>query len=117
MGNRYMIEANLGRPAGRSAIAEAGGVELLFTMYCDVVGLPLPENRVQRYQGAKWIDLRHDLQSVLGPTRCRSSLICFASCCTESAASGVLSLLLLRAGLAGAEAPKLSPIDLSDSLE
>jgi hypothetical protein len=40
-------------------------VELLYTAYCDMVGLPLPEARVQRYVGAKWIDDRRDLQSAL----------------------------------------------------
>jgi len=64
-GKSYIIEPNIGRPTGRSAIAEAGGVELLYTMYCDVLGLPLPAAREQRYIGAKWIDLRHDFQSAL----------------------------------------------------
>jgi predicted ATP-grasp superfamily ATP-dependent carboligase len=64
-GAHYIIEANVGRPTGRSAIAEAGGVPLLYTAYCDAMGLPLPEDRTQRYSGAKWIDLRHDLQSAL----------------------------------------------------
>jgi predicted ATP-grasp superfamily ATP-dependent carboligase len=64
-GKSYIIEPNIGRPTGRSAIAEAGGVELLYTMYCDVLGLPLPAEREQRYIGAKWIDLRHDFQSAL----------------------------------------------------
>ncbi len=62
-GEYFIIEPNIGRPTGRSAIAEAGGVELLYTMYCDTLGLPLPNDRQQRYGGAKWIDLRHDLQS------------------------------------------------------
>ena len=65
-GERFIIEPNIGRPTGRSAIAEAGGVELLYTMYCDVLGLPLPEARVQTYGNAKWIDLRHDFQSAFG---------------------------------------------------
>lgn len=59
----YMIEPNIGRPTGRSAIAEGGGVELLYTMYCDAVGLPLPDQRQQAYSGVKWIHLRRDLQS------------------------------------------------------
>ena len=62
-GKHYIIEPNIGRPTGRSAIAENGGVELLHTMYCDLAGAPLPRNREQRYRGAKWIYLRHDLQS------------------------------------------------------
>ena len=62
-GRHYIIEPNIGRPTGRSAIAEGGGVELLMTMYCDAVGLPLPENRRQMYRGVKWIYLRQDLRS------------------------------------------------------
>jgi D-aspartate ligase len=63
-GRHYLIEPNIGRPTGRSAIAEAGGVELLFTMYCDVLGLPLPAARTQHYGSAKWIYWRNDIRSV-----------------------------------------------------
>jgi predicted ATP-grasp superfamily ATP-dependent carboligase len=62
-GDYFIVEPNIGRPTGRSAIAEAGGVELLYTMYCDAVGLPLPDARTQLYGDAKWIHLRRDLQS------------------------------------------------------
>lgn len=62
-GRHFVIEANVGRPTGRSAIAEAGGVDLLYAQYCEVLGLPLPENLVQRYVGAKWIFWRQDLRS------------------------------------------------------
>jgi D-aspartate ligase len=64
-GRHLIIEPNIGRPTGRSAIAEAGGVELLYTAYCDMVGRPLPTARHQRYVGAKWIDDRRDVQSAL----------------------------------------------------
>lgn len=64
-GELLIVEPNIGRPTGRSAGAEAAGVALLYTMYCDVVGLPLPPNREQRYRGAKWIHLRSDVQSAL----------------------------------------------------
>jgi predicted ATP-grasp superfamily ATP-dependent carboligase len=64
-GKHYIIEPNIGRPTGRSAIAEAGGVELLFTKYCDLLDLPLPANRQQTYEGVKWIFFRHDVQSAL----------------------------------------------------
>ncbi|MDX1412859.1 MAG: hypothetical protein R3293_01645 [Candidatus Promineifilaceae bacterium] len=64
-GKHYIIEPNIGRPTGRSAIAEAGNVELVYTMYCDVLQLPLPENRTQQYKGVKWIHLRRDFQSAL----------------------------------------------------
>ena len=64
-GKYFIIEPNIGRPTGRSPIAEAGGVELLYTMYCDALGLPLPQNLEQNYKGVKWIDLRRDIQSAL----------------------------------------------------
>ena len=60
---QYIIEPNVGRPTGRSAIAEAAGVELLYTMYCDLTGRSLPKNIVQQYRGVKWIHLLRDLQS------------------------------------------------------
>ncbi len=62
-GEFVLIEPNVGRPTGRSAIAEAGGVELLHTMYSDLAGRPLPEARTQTYGDAKWIYLRRDLQA------------------------------------------------------
>ena len=62
-GHHYLIEANVGRPTGRSAIAEAGGVELVYTMYCDAAGLSLPEHRQQQYRDAKWIYWRRDIRS------------------------------------------------------
>lgn len=62
-GRHFIIEPNVGRPTGRSAIAEAGGVELVYTAYCDALGLPLPENRRQVFGGVKWIYWRRDLQS------------------------------------------------------
>ena len=62
-GKYFIVEPNIGRPTGRSSIAEAGGVELMYTAYCDALGMPLPENRIQTYQGVKWIHLRKDLQS------------------------------------------------------
>jgi D-aspartate ligase len=64
-GQHYLIEANPGRPTGRSAIAEAGGVDLLLTVYRDALGLPLPRTRTQKFTGAKWIFWRQDLRSAL----------------------------------------------------
>ena len=64
-GRLAIIEPNIGRPTGRSAIAEAGGVELVFTAYCDAAGLPLPHARTQRYVGTKWLDLRRDIQAAV----------------------------------------------------
>ena len=62
-GQHIIIEPNIGRPTGRSPISEAGGVELIYTMYCDALGWPLPTNRVQTYGDVKWLYLRQDLQS------------------------------------------------------
>ena len=61
----YAIEPNIGRPTGRSPIAEAGGVALHFTAYCDAAGLPLPPppERTQTYGSAKWIHLLRDTQT------------------------------------------------------
>jgi len=64
-GKHFIIEPNIGRPTGRSAIAEAGGVDLLYAAYCDIVQQPLPANIVQKYGGAKWIYLGRDIQSAL----------------------------------------------------
>jgi D-aspartate ligase len=64
-GEHLIVEPNIGRPTGRSATAEAGGVELLYAMYCDILGLPLPGDLTQRYVGAKWIYFGRDVRSAL----------------------------------------------------
>ena len=64
-GRHLIIEPNIGRPTGRSSIAERGGVELVLTAYRDALDEPLPEERVQQYRGVKWIYLRHDLQAAV----------------------------------------------------
>ncbi|MCB0195447.1 MAG: carboxylate--amine ligase [Anaerolineae bacterium] len=64
-GEYFIIEPNIGRPTGRAAMAEAGDVELLYTMYCEVAGLPIPANRQQKYERVKWIHLLRDLQAAL----------------------------------------------------
>ena len=64
-GKYFIIEPNVGRPTGRSATAEANGVELIYTMYCDAVGWTLPTNREQKEGDVKWIYLRQDFQSAL----------------------------------------------------
>jgi D-aspartate ligase len=62
-GRLVIIEPNIGRPTGRSAIAERGGVELLLSAYRDALGEPLPQAVTQRFGGVKWIYWRHDLQA------------------------------------------------------
>jgi D-aspartate ligase len=59
-GKFYIIEANIGRPTGRAAHVEGCGVEMLLTLYCDLVGLPLPDERYQPFEGRKWINIRSD---------------------------------------------------------
>jgi predicted ATP-grasp superfamily ATP-dependent carboligase len=74
-GRHFIIEPNIGRPTGRSAIAERGGVELVLTAYRDALGQPLPTARTQTYRGVKWIYWRHDLQAaVVAARRGRLSL-------------------------------------------
>jgi predicted ATP-grasp superfamily ATP-dependent carboligase len=68
-GRLAIIEPNIGRPTGRSAISEKGGVELLLTAYRDALGEPLPDDRVQTYRGVKWIYWRHDVQAALARGR------------------------------------------------
>ena len=68
-GRLMIIEPNVGRPTGRSAIAEAGGVELVYTAYRHALGLPLPQARTQRYGDAKWIDVRRDAQAAVVAAR------------------------------------------------
>lgn len=64
-GDHYIVEPNICRATGRSAIAEGGGVELHYAMYADLVGLPLPAKLEQRYTGVKWVHLRRDFQAAL----------------------------------------------------
>lgn len=68
-GQYFIIEPNIGRPTGRSATAEAAGVPLLYTMYCDALDLPLPNNRQQRNSSVKWIYLQRDIQSSISSWR------------------------------------------------
>ena len=64
-GEHLIVEPNICRPTVRGPIAEVGGVDLIYSMYCDAVGLPLPPNLEQKYAGAKWIYLEKDILSAL----------------------------------------------------
>jgi len=64
-GEYVILEANVGRPTGRSAQAEASGVPLLYTLYCDAVGWPLPPQRAEHARPVKWIHYRRDVQAAL----------------------------------------------------
>ena len=64
-GHYYIVEPNIGRPTGRAATAEAAGVELLYTMYCDALGIPLPSAREQQYLGVKWMNVMRDTEAAL----------------------------------------------------
>ncbi len=62
-GRYFIIEPNIGRPVTRIGLVEAAGVPILYTMYCDASGLPLPSYDGQRYAGVKWISLHQDILS------------------------------------------------------
>jgi predicted ATP-grasp superfamily ATP-dependent carboligase len=62
-GGYVIIEPNVGRPTGRSAAADAAGIDLIYAHYCDALGWPLPAPRPQAYGPTKWIYLRQDLQA------------------------------------------------------
>jgi len=62
-GRYLIIEPNIGRPTGRSASAEAAGVELLLTKYRDALGWPLPAESELRTPSVKWIHYRRDFQA------------------------------------------------------
>ncbi len=64
-GKHLIIEPNIGRPTGRSAMAEACGVPLLLTMYCDAVGIPMAAVSRQNTspEPIKWVHLRRDVQA------------------------------------------------------
>ena len=64
-GHYLIIEPNVGRPTVPGPIAEAGGVELLYIMYCDTIGTALPPGLRQQYKQTRWISLRRDCQSAL----------------------------------------------------
>lgn len=67
-GRWVVIEPNVGRPTGRSALAEASGVELLLTLYHDVLGMP-PVHQGPIRTDVKWIHWRRDLQSAAAAWR------------------------------------------------
>ena len=62
-GRLLAIEPNIGRPTGRSAMAEAAGIEFHYTAYADAAGLPLPAPRGPDGARVKWIHLLRDLQA------------------------------------------------------
>lgn len=62
-GKYLIVEPNIGRLTSKSSLAEAGGVELAYTVYCDALGWKLPREREQKYGRAKWSFLRRDCQS------------------------------------------------------
>ena len=64
--DRYvLIEPNIGRPTGRSAISDGGGVALLYTAYCDSLGFEIPHPGEQAATPNKWVYLRHDVQAAI----------------------------------------------------
>lgn len=67
-GGLVVIEPNVGRPTGRSALAEACGVELVHNLYRDALGLPPVPSQLRRTD-VKWIHWRRDLQAAAAARR------------------------------------------------
>lgn len=61
-GSLVAIEANVGRPTGRSAMAEAAGVDLHWALYADLAGIDRPPLGPAA-PGVVWLHLRRDLQA------------------------------------------------------
>lgn len=70
-GTLFAIEANVGRPTGRSAMAEAAGHPLLLTQYCDALGWELPASSRRPCNRVCWIHLRQDVRSALAQWRAK----------------------------------------------
>lgn len=62
-GEYQIIEPNVGRPGLGMPIAEAAGIETMYTQYCDALGLPLPVPAEGRSSDVKWICWKRDLAS------------------------------------------------------
>ncbi|MEL7158076.1 MAG: carboxylate--amine ligase, partial [Actinomycetota bacterium] len=62
-GEEVLIEPNVGRPTGRSAAADAAGTELLYSLYCDALGLPRPAAPAPSPEPTTWVFLRQDVRS------------------------------------------------------
>ncbi len=63
-GGLVAIEANVGRPTGRSPMAEAAGVDLHWALYADLAGIARPPLG-SAAPGVVWLHLRRDLQAGL----------------------------------------------------
>ena len=71
-GELVAIEANVGRPTGRSVMAEAAGVELHHAFCADLAGLGRPRLG-ESVPGVVWVHLRRDLQAAFRQWRRRES--------------------------------------------
>jgi D-aspartate ligase len=64
-GRDVLVRVVPGRPTERSGMAEAGGVELLHTLYLDALGEPLPAHGQRQVGSCRWIDVGRDLRAAL----------------------------------------------------
>lgn len=64
-GRYFIIEPNIGRPVTRIGLVEKAGVEILYTMYCDALGLALPSKTKQQFKGIKWISINNDIRAAM----------------------------------------------------
>ena len=66
-GEYFLIEPNV-RVSGRAGIAEAGGVQLAYSMYAAALGERIDAG-TQKYTGVRWVFWRKDAQSALHMVR------------------------------------------------
>lgn len=57
----YVIEPDVGRPNTSIGQVEASGVPILYTMYCDALGMALPSVTASKRTDVKWVSLGRDL--------------------------------------------------------
>ncbi len=71
-GELVAIEANVGRPTGRSTMAEAAGVDMHYAFYADLAGMARPP-LMDPAAGVVWLHLRRDAQAMLRSLRRREA--------------------------------------------
>lgn len=62
-GGNFIIEPDVARPNTSIGLVEASGVPILYAMYCDALGMPVPTYTINQSGGTKWISLRRDIMA------------------------------------------------------
>ncbi|MEW6144886.1 MAG: carboxylate--amine ligase [Thermodesulfobacteriota bacterium] len=64
-GGYFIIEPDVGRPNTSIGLVEASGVPILYAMYCDALGLPMPTYSTNKSGSIKWISLQRDIMAAI----------------------------------------------------